>query len=172
MASETKIYNAKQLGTVEVATLVKDIPLPSYDKVLTASMVQKMVLQGVGSFTPITTAYSSVKADFYINIEIPNLSKEDKIDELKAAPQILHGGNRLNTSSYRTTNTIRLEIPKYLVMMFDGKIPKGTKFLVTSLADKADAKNIRIISLYNASPDQLISDELLDAQPSILGGGR
>lgn len=172
MASGIKFYNNKQLGNVEVAVLAKDISLPSYDKTLTAGMIQKMIEKGSGTFTPITTAYTSIKADFYINIEIPNLNKDEKVDEVKAAPKILQGGNRLNTTNYRTTNTIRLEIPKYLVMMFDNKIPKGTKFLVVSLADKADAQNIRIISIYNNSPNQLLPDDLLDSQPSVMGGGR
>ena len=54
-------------------------------------------------------------------------------------------------------------------MMFDNKIPKGTKFLIVSLADKIDTNNIRIISLYNGSPSQIFND---DAEPEVMGGGR
>ena len=57
-------------------------------------------------------------------------------------------------------------------MMFDGKIPKGTKFLFTSLNDKVSAKNMRIIALYNDSPNQLIAEKDLDATPKVLGGGK
>ncbi len=169
MASGRNYYNSKQIGNVEVVTLAHDIPLPSYDKRLTVGMVRQMYDTGVGSFTPITTAYSSVKADFYINIETPNLDTKDKILKQQAAPRLQQGGNRLSTESYATGNTIRLEIPKYLVMMFDNKIPKGTKFLIASLADKVDTNNIRIISLYNGSPSQIFND---DAESEVMGGGR
>lgn len=169
MASGRNYYNSKQIGNVEVVTLVHDIPLPSYDKKLTASMVKQMYDTGTGSFTPITTAYKAMKADFYINIETPNLDTKEKIIKQQAAPRLQQGGNRLNTESYSTGNTIRLEIPKYLVMMFDNKIPKGTKFLIASLADKVDTNNIRIISLYNSAPSQIYND---DAESTVMGGGR
>lgn len=167
MSSGASFYKTKQLGNVEVATLVKDIPLPKYDKALKVTIPKN---GGVTiNFTPITTAYTSVMADFYIAIEIPNLSQDGKIDKDQAAPNLHQGGNRLNASSYKTGNTIRLEIPKYLVMMFDNKIPKGTKFLVASLANEADASNIRIISLYNKSPSQIYNE---DVEIKVMGGGK
>ena len=169
MASGSSFYSAKKMGSVEVVTLVNDVPLPSYDKVLTAAMVQKMYDKGVGKFTPITTAYSSVMADFYLRIETPNLDTNSKEEKNQAAPTVYQGGNRLNTTSYKTSNTIRLEIPKYIVMLFDNKIPKGTKFLVASLADEADAGNIRIISLYNKAPSQIYDES---ASTTVMGGGR
>ena len=167
MPSSTNFYKSKQLGNVEVATLVNDVPLPKYDKALKVTIPKDGEV--TINFTPITTAYKSMVADFYIAIEIPNLSQDEKIDKDQAAPRTQHGGNQLNTTAYRTGNTIKLEIPKYLVMMFDNKIPKGTKFLVASLANEADASKIRIISLYNSSPSQ-IKNEV--TQNVILGGGK
>ena len=167
MSTATNFYKAKQLGNVEVATLVNDVPLPKYDKSLKVTIHKDSEV--TINFTPITTAYKSMIAEFYIAIEIPNLPQDGKIEKDQAAPRVQHGGNQLNTTAYRTGNTIKLEIPKYLVMMFDNKIPKGTKFLVASLANEADASKIRIISLYNSSPSQ-IKDEV--TQTTVLGGGR
>ena len=167
--SSTNFYGAKQLGNVEIATLVQDIPLPKYDKKLNVK-----VPKGGGitiKFTPITTAYRSVKADFYIPIEIPNLSKSQKMSTKQAAPSgRLGGGNSFNTSGYMTGNTLRLEIPKYLVMMFDNKIPKGTKFLIASLAEEADAANIRVISLYTDALSQIVEDDPEDNTGMPIGG--
>ena len=167
MSTATNFYKAKQLGNVEVATLVNDVPLPKYDKSLKVTVHKDSEV--TINFTPITTAYKSMIAEFYIAIEIPNLPQDGKIEKDQAAPRVQHGGNQLNTTAYRTGNTIKLEIPKYLVMMFDNKIPKGTKFLIVSLADKIDTNNIRIISLYNGSPSQIFND---DAEPEVMGGGR
>jgi len=170
LASGTSFYNSKDMGNVEVATLVKDIPLPKYDKKLEITVPGENKHAIKISFTPKDTVYKAMKGDFYIAIEIPSLDKNTKVENKIAAPKNIQGGNKLNTTSYKTGNTITLEIPKYLVMLFDNKIPKGTKFLVVSLADKADAKNIRIISLYTDAPSQLIDDT--DTTNIVMGGGK
>ena len=74
---------------------------------------------------------------------------------------------------YKTGNTLILESPKYLVMMFDNKIPKGTKFLIASLGEETDADNIRIISLYNEAPSQLQEvTYTTTTNNTVLGGGK
>jgi len=173
--SSSNFYGSKSLGNVEIATLIKDIPLPKYDKALKVTVPKN---GGITiKFTPITAVYKSVKAQFLIPIEIPNLTKDRVVDNKNAAPNNRLGGNRLNTSAYKTGNTVVLEIPKYLVMMFDNKIPAGTKFLIASLGEEADAGNIRIISLYTEAPMQSIdfvddTSMTKTTTNTVMGGGR
>jgi hypothetical protein len=150
---------------------MEDIPLPKYDKSLNITVPKDSSI--TIKFTPITTAYKSMKGKFLIPIEIPNLNKTKVVSTNQAAPNVRLGGNRLNSTAYKTGNTLILEIPKYLVMMFDNKIPKGTKFLIASLGEETDADNIRIISLYNEAPSQLQEvTYTTTTNNTVLGGGK
>ena len=116
-----------------------------------AKLVEKIVLDD----------YMTTTGKFFIQILTPSFSKSTIVDKKMSAPKISkHKGAKLDVKSYRQTNYVYLEIPKYIVLNFDKVeidgvekvvIPKGTEFLITSLNKSIEYEDIRIIGLWTLS---------------------
>lgn len=104
--------------------------------------------------------HETTTGKFFIQILTPTFPKGSVVDKKMAAPNISkHKGDKLDVSSYRQTNYVYLEIPKYIVLNFEYVyleefkkekvlIPKGTEFLITSLNKSTKYEDIRIIGLW------------------------
>ena len=174
MADNT--YNSSSINTVEMVRLMSDIKLPDYDKRLDASLIDKIVKGKHSYYRTKETEYHSVVGKFTLPIESPTMNTNSIESSDKAAPNTKNGGNKLNVSKYSTTNIIKLRIPKYIVMMFDNVIPKGTKFLIACLGGNTDIDKMRIICLYDDPASQLSdydsNGNTVSTNKSIKGGAK
>ena len=94
--------------------------------------------------------YKNMIANFYIPVLMPLIDGEEDSMELEMQAPSTRGimNDGLLTSDYIEQNYVQLVIPKYIVMNFKYRIPKGTKFLVAFVGGKATIYNASIIGLY------------------------
>ena len=65
-------------------------------------------------------------------------------------------GGELETKEYESSNCLVLVVPRYIVYQFydpfkkHNVIPKGTKFIISSLGGKLEVANIRITGFFEA----------------------
>lgn len=92
--------------------------------------------------------YKSMIGNFYLPVLFPLIENGESTELEFDAPNT---GNILNSSlqamPYIERNFVTLTIPKYLVMLFDKKIPAGTKFLAGFLGGSNSISNIHIIGI-------------------------
>lgn len=159
-------YSNSEFPYVERAILAEDIKLPTINnnKKLTRGFFYTTVAQlieGVffdGSSSPDTSkeyklAYNEIKnitAKFNVPILFPNTPSTEQSRKPKTTG---FTGANMKTGSYATTNTIKLTIPKYMVMQFVNQtkectIPKGTEFLVACVGGEMEIEKMRIIGLF------------------------
>ena len=143
------------IKSVEIAILAEDIILPEVD---TAPISYGLLWDrwhddkaSVKHYRSKEIEYRSEIGKFYIPILTPSINKDDIIYEDTSAPRVKSKSAKLDVDSYKNSNTILLEIPKYLVCEFTGKIPAGTQFLFVSLSSRIMENKFRIIALYSST---------------------
>lgn len=92
--------------------------------------------------------YSTRKGKFNVMILTPYGSKTDIVETQPVMPKMVKTNIEINTVKFTKTNYITLNIPKYILLNFDDKVPKGTEFLVALVGGSKDVKDIRIIGIY------------------------
>lgn len=140
---------------VEIAILAEDIELPEVD---TEPISYGLLYDRwhsekakVRHYRSKELEYKSMIGKFYIPILTPSINKDDIVYEDKSAPKVKSKSVKLTTETYKNSNIILLEIPKYLVCEFTGKIPAGTQFLFVSLSSRIMENKFRIIGLYSST---------------------
>ena len=148
--NSTQDYSDK--FAIEIAELQEEIILPELpDKEfepLTLETLRKFEKEG-REYKLMEREYENMIGNFYISIMFPLVENGDSTElEFEAPPtnNILNGS--LATKPYVERNFISLAIPKYIVMNFEKKIPKGTKFLIGFVGGSRSIENISIIGLY------------------------
>lgn len=133
---------------IEIAELQEEIILPELPKEkLSLKVLKKYDKEGKNYDMPFDT-YEDMIGNFYIPILFPLVENGESTEiEYEAPPiQVLNG--TVQGSNYVERNFISLMIPKYIIMQFRDKIPKGTKFLVAFIGGSNSIDNISIIGLY------------------------
>lgn len=139
---------------VEIAVLAEDIELPEVDTVpISYGLLYDRwhSKSDIKHYRSKEIYYTSVMGKFYIPILTPSINRDDIVYEEKSAPKVKSKSAKLDTASYNNSNIILLEIPKYLVCEFTGKIPAGTQFLFVSLSSRIMENKFRIIGLYTST---------------------
>lgn len=138
-------YDKQQLASVERVKLAADIILP---EVSTEPLTLKYLQSGREYKTPFTE-YTDMEGKFYLTIMTPLLNKEQINNRNQVAPSVRgHRGN-LGTNNYSSSNYITLTIPKYILLNFINKVPKGTEFIVASIGNSIDIDDLRIVGIYS-----------------------
>ena len=139
-------YDKQSIITIERAQLAEDIPLPTIT-------TEKINLEFFFFFKTCILAqnvYIDTIGKFYLNVMTPLLDKQESKMETKSAPSTRgHKGSSLNTRSYTSTNYVNLVVPKYILLNFTGRVPKGTEFIVASIGGSLDVEDMRIIGIYS-----------------------
>lgn len=133
---------------IEIAELQEEIILPELPKEkLSLKVLKEYDKEGKNYDMPFDT-YEDMIGNFYIPILFPLVENGESTEiEYEAPPiQVLNG--TVQGSNYVERNFISLMIPKYIIMQFRDKIPKGTKFLVAFIGGSNSIDNISIIGLY------------------------
>ena len=129
-------------------------------------------------------AYNEIKnidAKFILPVLMTNISNNgQEVNTANRAPKTTGFVGNIRSLSYDSSNTIKLTIPKYIVMQFldqkneikgkqDPKIPKGTEFLVACVGGTMDLDQMRIIGLYTLTYDKgnfpTLSDDYYGGNP-------
>lgn len=184
---------------IEKAVLLEDVKLPVYNKKkrLTRAFfysMHRLLYKGADIYADnykkselnndYKLAYNELKnieASFYIPILTPTMDKNKDIEERKAAPK-KNGfkGERIESKAYTYSNSIKLIIPKYILLQFmdckneteglkDPYIPKGTEFIIAAIGGLGRLENIRIIGLFTVEYDKEKFPKLKD---SYYGGNK
>lgn len=95
---------------------------------------------------PDITELKDTLAKFFLPIMTPMLKTDVVTESVKIIPP-LKGSNQ-SSNSCTSTNYISLYIPKYILMNFDKKVPKGTEFIITSIDGSIKIDDMRIIGIY------------------------
>lgn len=151
-------YNSSNTAVqgVEIAVLAEDIELPEVDTVpvsygLLYDRWHSNKKDAIKEYRSKEIYYTSMIGKFYIPILTPSINRDDIVYEDKSAPKVKSKSAKLDTTTYQNSNIILLEIPKYLVCEFTGKIPAGTQFLFVSLSSRIMENKFRIIGLYTST---------------------
>lgn len=142
-------YNgsATELKYLEEAILMEDIQLPELPPFPTHLEV---TLETVYYPRPIEL-YHDMKGKFKITILNPlDENIDSPVDNIKGSNTVRNIINKdcnIAVSSFEETNYVTLNIPKYILLNFINKVPKGTKFIVGSLGGSTDVEDIRIIGV-------------------------
>lgn len=99
-----------------------------------------------------------IEAEFLVPILTPTIdtSNGDAVTTQSPAPSTRnHSNSSINASTYETSNNVILTIPRYILYQFydpfqeEYTIPKGTKFIVSSVGGEVKVSKMRIIGLYS-----------------------
>lgn len=144
-------YDEQQIGTIEIVTLAEDIILPE----LPYEELTHDYLRHIGPYTLAFNVYKNMMGKFFLPIMTPLVDKGDIMDQGRGAPSTRgHRGASLRTSDYTSANYILLPIPKYILLNFRDKVPKGTKFIMASIGGSLDTDKMRIVGLYTVSVEE------------------
>lgn len=139
--------SSTELKYLEEAILMEDIELPELPPFPTHLEV---TLETVYYPRPIEL-YTDMKGKFSITILNPlNNSTDSPVDNTKGSTSVRNIVNKdcnISVSSYQESNYVTLNIPKYILLNFVGKVPKGTKFIVGFIGGSTDVEDIRIIGV-------------------------
>lgn len=139
-------YDKQSIITIERAQLAEDIPLPA----ITTEKINLEFFESGKTCILAQNAYIDTIGKFYLNVMTPLLDKQESKMETKSAPSTRgHKGSSLNTRSYTSTNYVNLVVPKYILLNFTGRVPKGTEFIVASIGGSLDVEDMRIIGIYS-----------------------
>lgn len=131
---------------IERAILAEEIILP---KVTKERYITHDWLKYNTYISPFTE-YEDTIGKFFIPILTPMVSQGEVWTKTKSSPSTKgHKGDGLQTRSYNTSNYISLYIPKYILLNFVDKIPKGTEFILSSINNSIDIDDMRIIGIYS-----------------------
>ena len=161
IANEQNFYKNKQLDNIEIAILLEDIELPKIDKrPLTLSLLQAKAQTGDPIYRTKMSEYTPVTANFIIPTLLPYGEREEVTEEFNVAPTVItRNGVELESEEYNSTNTIELQIPKYIVMEFTDIIPHGTEFIIASVGKRLHKTQIRIIAIYSEFEEEEDEEE-------------
>lgn len=137
------------IAAVERAILAQDIFLPATN---TDKSISFKELESKGSYKIISAfdVYKDIKAKFYLTILTPLVDKNDVAQKSNGSPLIRgQAKSKLYTSGYTSSNYVELTIPKYILLQFKNKVPKGTEFLICIPGGGMDIDDIRIIGIYS-----------------------
>lgn len=127
-------YEDQQISTPEIAVLAEDIVLPEI----------------TGNSTNPFYLYKDILGKFFLPIMTPMLDKNNIKETQKSSPSTKgHKGNLLIVESCKSTNYISLYIPKYILLNFVNKVPKGTEFIIASIGGSIEIEDMRIIGIYS-----------------------
>ena len=139
-------YDKQSIITIERAQLAEDIPLPT----ITTEKINLEFFESGKTCILAQNVYIDTMGKFYLNVMTPLLNKQESKMETKSAPSTRgHKGSSLNTRSYTSTNYVNLVVPKYILLNFTGRVPKGTEFIVASIGGSLDVEDMRIIGIYS-----------------------
>lgn len=141
----SNFYDDQSIPSIERVKLAEDIKLPVLPKYeLTEDNLK------LGPYDLIHQLYTDMEGKFYIPIMTPLLKNDgvSQIKKSKAPSTVGHKGN-LKTSSYDSSNIVKLVIPKYILLNFIGKVPKGTEFIAASVGGSVSLDDMRIIGIYS-----------------------
>ena len=139
-------YDKQSIITIERAQLAEDIPLPT----TTTEKINLEFFESGKTCILAQNVYIDTMGKFYLNVMTPLLDKQESKMETKSAPSTRgHKGSSLNTRSYTSTNYVNLVVPKYILLNFTGRVPKGTEFIVASIGGSLDVEDMRIIGIYS-----------------------
>lgn len=140
-------YENFDFSAVERAVLAEDIVLPEVTSAaLTLSFFDNNPRR---QYKLAEQEYTNMKGKFYLPILTPLVDKTDTSNRTGKSPSIKGSGREsLSTSNYSTSNYLTLTIPKYIVLQFRSKIPKGTEFLIAIQGGEIKLDRIRIVGLY------------------------
>ena len=145
MGNYYNYYETEKFTSAERVQLAEDIILPTLPK----EPLTHSYLKYQGEYRLAFNEYHDVEGKFYLPIMTPLVDKSSAVNTRRSAPSTkTHKGSTLNTSSYNTSNYITLTIPKYIVLNFTDRIPAGTEFIVVSIGDSLNIKDMRIIGIY------------------------
>lgn len=138
--------------SIELAILQQDIELPELPtEPLTLDTLKKYQEEGK-EYKLMENEYQNMIGNFYVPILFPLVENGESTELVFDAPKTNNILNdSLASSTYVERNYISLLIPKYIVMQFKEKIPKGTVFLVGLVGGGTDIEDINIIGLYGSS---------------------
>lgn len=143
----SNFYDKQSIPSIERVKLAEDVKLPALPKyTLTHDN-----LEAYGSpYLLMYQEYVDTEAKFYIPIMTPLLdSAEVKENKSTKAPSTKGHKGSLKTSNYGSANFINLVIPKYILLNFTDKVPKGTEFIAASVGGSIDMDDLRIIGIYS-----------------------
>lgn len=133
---------------IEVAELQSDITLPELPSEKLSLKVLEAYAKSGKTYDFPFDVYTDMIGNFYIPMLFPLVENGESTELEYDAPSAQILNNTVQGSGYVERNFISLMIPKYIVMQFKDKIPKGTKFLVGFIGGNTDINNISIIGLY------------------------
>lgn len=131
---------------LETATLLEDILLPE----LPPFPTMKEIHEDRVYYPRTEELYTDVFGKFSIPILTPlgdNTGDPKDEDITVTARNIVNPSCNIKTSAYKDSNFVELNIPKYIVLNFLTKIPKGTKFIVAFLGGSTSLGDIRVIGV-------------------------
>lgn len=148
----TSTTQYSEISHIEIAELQQDVKLPKLpdkDKdPLTLETLERYARQGK-KYKLAEQYYENMIGNFYIPILFPLVENGESTELEFDAPSTSNILNKsLKAKPYVERNFLALAIPKYLVMCFKDKIPKGTKFLAAFIGGNTSMENISIIGLY------------------------
>lgn len=145
----SNFFENQELPYLEIVTLAEDIILPEIStEPLTLEYLQKN-----NEYKFAYNEYSDIDGKFFFDIYTPMVDKEKVYSKSLPAPSTKGFNGNLHPSSYIDTNYIVLTIPKYIVLNFKDKIPKGTKFLLASVGASTDFEYLRIVGIYSINEE-------------------
>lgn len=134
------------LTYTEEATLLEDILLPELPPFPTMQEIH----DGNVYYPRTVELYKDTLGKFSIPIINP-------LGDNTGAPTDSSGGSsntrnivnnsNLQVSTYKESNYITLNIPKYILLNFLNKVPKGTKFIVAFIGGSTSIGDIRVIGV-------------------------
>lgn len=134
-----KFYEEQIMKYSEVAILMEDIKLPKLPTIddiienrVNLFRAEQLYTDQIGKFCiPILFPLETTPKD--VSVPAPNISTVSD--------------TKLNTESYKTSNYIEINIPKYILLNFLDVVPMGTKFIVTFIGGSYEIDDIRIIGV-------------------------
>lgn len=124
---------------IEIAILQEDIILPEIND------------SSLNIMDFINARYKNTIGKFYLPSIMPLIDPLDGAKDIQyAAPKTTKSNGTIKPNKYTEKNYIELIIPKYIMMQFDNKIKKGTKFVVGYSGVYKKISNMNIIGLYGA----------------------
>lgn len=152
--NSTEVY--AETSAIEYAVLQQEINLPELpEKPLTLKYLTELDKKGK-KYVLAERAYCNMVGNFYIPILFPLVEDGESTElefEAPSSNNILNGS--LKPAPYVERNYIQLVIPKYILMNFKDKIPKGTKFLIGFIGGSKSIENTAIIGLHPDTVENL-----------------
>ncbi len=142
----SEFYQNQDLKYTEKAVLLEDIILPELPKFPTMSEIHS----GNVYYPRTEELYTDMIGKFSIPITTPlndNYGTPTNKEKTNKPVKNLSNTN-LKSSNFKESNFLELAIPKYIVLNFLNRIPKGTEFVVCFVGGGDSLEDIKIIGVY------------------------